>query len=62
MLNRKLKNNAILNAYIHLIIVLIRVRDIKNDVHETKKYVVHEIYFLEHQNENENIVITKIIL
>ena len=62
ILNKKLKKDINLNAYIHLIIVLIRVRNIKNNVYEIKEYVIYKIYFLEGKNKNRNIIIVKIAL
>ena len=43
-MNRKLKKRDLSNTYTYLIIVLIRVRDIKNNIHEINKYIIYKIY------------------
>ena len=57
MLDRKLKEKSLLNAYIYTIAVPIRVRGIKNNVHETSKYIIYKIYFPEGK-DNEGRLIT----
>ena len=37
-------------------------RKIKNNIYETNKYILHEIYLFNEKNKNKRIIIIKIIL
>ena len=60
-MNRKLKERDLSNAYIYLITVLARVREIKNDIHEINEYIIYEIYLSNEKNKNERVVTIKTI-
>ena len=49
----------LLDAHTYLIIVLIRVREIKNDIYEINKYIIYKIYLSNEKNKNERIIIIK---
>ena len=49
-----------MNAYTYLIIILIRVREIKNNIYKINKYIIYEIYLSNKKNKNERIIIIKI--
>ena len=62
IINRKLKKRNLSNIYIYLIIILARVREIKNDIYEINKYIIYIIYLFNKKNKNERIIIIKIAL
>ena len=61
IINRKLKKRDLSNAHTYLIIILARVREIKNDIYEINKYIIYKIYLFDRKNKNEYIVIIKTI-
>ena len=62
IINRKLKKRDLSNAYIYLITILTRVREIKNDIHKINKYIIYKIYLSNEKNKNERVVTIKITL
>ena len=56
-----MKKRDLSNIYIYLIIILARVREIKNDIYEINKYIIYKIYLFDDKNKNEYIVIIKTI-
>ena len=56
-----MKKRDLSNTYIYLIIILARVREIKNDIYEINKYIIYKIYLFDDKNKNEYIVIIKTI-
>ena len=62
MINRKLKKRDLSNAYTYFIIILARVREIKNDIYEINEYIIYKIYLSNEKNKNEYIVTIKTTL
>ena len=62
IINRKLKERDLLNIYIYLIIILTRVREIKNNIYKINKYIIYKIYLFNEKNKNEYLIIIKITL
>ena len=56
-----MKKRDLSNAYIYLITILIRVREIKNDIYEINKYIIYKIYLFNKKNKNKRIIIIKTI-
>ena len=42
--------------------MLARVREIRNDIYESNKYIIYKIYLSNEKNKNERIITIKIIL
>ena len=57
-----MKERDLSNIHTYLIIILTRVREIKNDIHEINKYIIYKIYLFNKKNKNERIIIIKTIL
>ena len=57
-----MKKRDLSNAHTYLITVLIRVREIKNNIYEINKYIIYKIYLSDEKNKNERVIIVKITL
>ena len=58
-MNRKLKKRDLSNAYIYLITILARIREMKNNIYETNKYIIYKIYLSNKKNKNERVITIK---
>ena len=56
-----MKKRDLSNAYIYLITVLARVREIKNDIYEINEYIIYKIYLSDEKNKNKRVIIIKTI-
>ena len=57
-----MKKRDLSNAYTYLIIILTRIREIKNDIYKINKYIIYKIYLSNEKNKNKRIIIVKITL
>ena len=62
IIDRKLKEKDLLEVYIYIIAISVRVWGIRNDIYETKEYIVYEIYLSKGKDKKERLVIVKIAL
>ena len=61
IINRKLKKRDLSNAYIYLIIILARVREIENNIYKINEYIIYKIYLFNEKNKNKRVIIIKTI-
>ena len=59
IIDRKLKKRDLSDAHTYLIIISVRVREIKNYIYEINKYIIYEIYLFNKKNKNERVIIIK---
>ena len=57
-----MKEKDLLEVYIYTIAIPVRIRGIRNNVYETKKYIVYEIYLPKGKDKEERLVTAKIAL
>ena len=50
-----------MNVYIYLIIILARLRKIKNNIYKINEYIIYKIYLSNEKNKNKYIIIIKTI-